>query len=420
MMKLDYWKQGDLPEWSQYQPNITEIHNKLMQKEDDYTGWVDWPLRVERALLDEILQTAEEIRSKCTALVVIGIGGSYLGAKACIELLQSPFYNDYYAVQQNRPRVYFAGHHLSSIYYESLLDRLNSEEVCVCVISKSGTTLEPSIVFELFRTYMRERYGVAEAAKRIYAITDAEKGTLRAEAEEQGYHTFVVPDDIGGRYSVLTPVGLLPIAAAGIDIATMLDGAAQAAKAYDNAELTENICYQYGLLRYLLQEQGKVIEIFEVYEGRLRYFTEWLKQLFGESECKNGKGVIPMSLQMSTDLHSMGQFLQDGRQIFFETVLTVENIRNDVSLAGCTGAGKAASMHMLNQIVEESARKAHLENNTPNIRLTVNELTARSFGHMVYFFEKACAVSCYLTGVQPFDQPGVEAYKKNIKAAIQE
>ncbi len=420
MMKLDYWKQGDLPEWSQYQQNITEIHNKLMNKEDDYTGWVDWPLRVERALLDEILQTAEEIRGKCTALVVIGIGGSYLGAKACIELLQSPFYNEYYAQKQRRPRVYFAGHHLSSIYYEDLLERLNNEEVCVCVISKSGTTLEPSIVFELLRTYMRERYGVAEAAKRIYAITDAEKGTLRAEAEKQGYHTFVVPDDIGGRYSVLTPVGLLPIAASGIDIVAMLDGAAQAAKAYDNAELAENICYQYGLLRYLLQEQGKVIEIFEVYEGRLRYFTEWLKQLFGESECKDGKGVIPMSLQMSTDLHSMGQFLQDGRQIFFETVLTVEQIRNDVSLAGCTGAGKATSMHMLNQIVEESARKAHLENNTPNIRLTVNELTARSFGHMVYFFEKACAVSCYLTGVQPFDQPGVEAYKKNIKAAIQE
>ena len=420
MLQLDYWLQDENIPWKQYQPKIDEIHNKLNNKEDDYTGWMDWPVRIEDALVQDILSTADEIRSKCTALVVIGIGGSYLGAKACIELLQSPFYNEYYAGKQNRPRIYFAGHHLSSIYYEELLDRLNEEEVCVCVISKSGTTLEPSIVFDLMRTYLRERYGVAEAAKRIYAITDAEKGTLRAEADEQGYKTFIVPDDIGGRYSVLTPVGLLPIAVAGIDIVSMLDGAKQAMSVYDNADLLQNICYQYGVLRHHLQEQCKVIEIFEVYEGRLRYFTEWLKQLFGESECKDGKGVIPMSLQMSTDLHSMGQFLQDGRQIFFETVLTVANIRKDVSLESCSMAGKAASMHMLNQIVEESARKAHLENHTPNIRLTVDELSAKSFGHMVYFFEKACAVSCYLTGVTPFDQPGVEAYKRNIKAAIKE
>ena len=418
MMRLDYWVQPECTAWSQYQPKINEIHNKLKNKEDAYTGWVDWPIRVEQQLLEQILSAAEDIRRKCTALVVIGIGGSYLGAKACIELLQSPFYNEYYAQQQGRPRIYFAGHHLSSIYYEELLERLSGEEVCVCVISKSGTTLEPSIVFDLFRSYMQERYGLEEAVKRIYAITDAEKGILRAEAEAQGYQTFVVPDDIGGRYSVLTPVGLLPIAVAGIDIVSMLEGAAMAVHKYDNTDITENICYQYGLLRYLLQKEGKVIEIFEVYEGRLRYFTEWLKQLFAESECKDGKGVIPMSMQMSTDLHSMGQFLQDGRQIFFETVLTAENIRKDVSLEQCSAAGKAASMHLLNQIVEESARKAHLINDTPNIRLTVCELSARSFGYMVYFFEKACAVSCYLTGVNPFDQPGVEGYKCNIKTAI--
>ncbi|MBQ2035674.1 MAG: glucose-6-phosphate isomerase, partial [Peptococcaceae bacterium] len=364
------------------------------------------------------LDTAEEIRGKCTALVVIGIGGSYLGAKACIELLQSPFYNEHYAGKMNRPRIYFAGHHLSAIYYEELLERLNDEEVCLCVISKSGTTLEPSIAFEILRSYVQNRYGMADAAKRIYAITDAEKGTLRAEADDLGYKTFIVPDDIGGRYSVLTPVGLLPIAVAGIDIISMLEGAKEARKAYDNADISTNICYQYGLLRNLLQQDGKVIEIFEVYEGRLRYFTEWLKQLFGESECKNGKGIIPMSMQMSTDLHSMGQFLQDGRQIFFETVLTIEKIRKDVSLEHSAYAGIAKSMHQLNQIVEAGARKAHLANHTPNIRLTVSELSARSFGYMVYFFEKACAVSCYLTGVNPFDQPGVEAYKSNIKAAL--
>lgn len=420
MMKLDYWLQTGEPVWQQYQPKITEIHNKLNKQEDAYTGWMDWPMRIEQSLVQDILATAEEIRGKCSALVVIGIGGSYLGAKACIELLQSPFYNEHYAKTQQRPRIYFAGHHLSSMYYEELLERLDSEEVCVCVISKSGTTLEPSIVFDLLRSYMRERYGVQSAAERIYAITDKEKGTLREEADAEGYKTFAVPDDIGGRYSVLTPVGLLPIAVAGIDIVSMLEGAKMAMQAYDNEDLMQNICYQYGVLRHYLQEQGKVIEIFEVYEGRLRYFTEWLKQLFGESECKDGKGVIPMSLQMSTDLHSMGQFLQEGRQMFFETVLTVEHIRKDVSLEHCTMAGKAKTMHMLNQIVEESARKAHLENNTPNIRLTVSELSARSFGYLVYFFEKACAVSCYLTGVAPFDQPGVEAYKKNIKEAIKE
>ena len=415
---MDCWVQPKFTDWKRYQREITEIHEKLNDKEDAYTGWVDWPLRVEQELLQDLLNTAEEIRQKCTALVVIGIGGSYLGAKACIELLQSPFYNEYYAGKQKRPRIYFAGHHLSAIYYEELLERLNDEEVCLCVISKSGTTLEPSIAFEILRGYVQERYGMEEAAKRIYAITDASKGALRAEANEQGYKTFVVPDDIGGRYSVLTPVGLLPVAVAGIDIVSMLQGAAEACRAYDNADLESNICYQYGLLRNLLQQDGKVIEIFEVYEGRLRYFTEWLKQLFGESECKDGKGVIPMSMQMSTDLHAMGQFLQDGRQMFFETVLTIETIRRDVSLEGSAYAGRAKSMHELNQIVEESARKAHLKNNTPNIRLTVSELSAKSFGYMVYFFEKACAVSCYLTGVNPFDQPGVEAYKSNIKAAL--
>lgn len=419
MIKLDYWLEDEIP-WQQYQSKVSEIHRKLQRKEDAYTGWMDWSLRVEDTLVQDILHTAEQIRKQCTALVVIGIGGSYLGAKACIELLQSPFYNEYYAEKLQRPRIYFAGHHLSSIYYEELLDRLQRESVCVCVISKSGTTLEPSIVFDLFRNYLRERYGVAEAAKRIYAITDAQKGTLRAEADREGYKTFVVPDDIGGRYSVLTPVGLLPIAVAGIDIVSMLEGASLAADAYDVEELVQNSCYQYALLRYFLQEQGKVIEIFEVYEGRLRYFTEWLKQLFGESECKDGKGIIPMSLQMSTDLHSMGQFLQDGRQIFFETVLTVAQIRKDISLEQYSSAGKVTSMHALNQIVEKSARNAHLENHTPNIRLTVQELSACSFGYMVYFFEKACAVSCYLTGVTPFDQPGVEAYKRNIKAAIKE
>jgi len=420
MIELDYWLPGGDIDWTQYQPQLTAIHDRLTAKQDRYTGWVDWPQRITPELVDDILTTAAEIQKKCTALIVIGIGGSYLGAKACLELLQSPFYNEYYAQKAGYPRIYFAGHHLSTIYYSELLERLAGEDICLCVISKSGTTLEPSIAFEMFRGYLRERYGVTEAAKRIYAITDIAKGALRAEADEQGYKTFVVPDDIGGRYSVLTPVGLLPIAVAGIDIKAMLAGASVACKTYANIDLSTNPCYQYGLLRNLLQQQGKIIEIFEVYEGRLRYFTEWLKQLFGESECKDGKGIIPMSLQMSTDLHSMGQFLQAGRQIFFETTVTVAHIQNNVSLAHSQFAGKASTMHELNLIVEDSARKAHMKNDTPNIRLTVANLSARSFGYMVYFFEKACAVSCYLTGVNPFDQPGVEDYKQNIKAALRE
>lgn len=419
MIQLDCWLPGqEAFPTAAYQEKIKEIHQKLQQKQDAYTGWVDWPVRIDSRMVQEVLDVAEEIRGKCTALVVIGIGGSYLGAKACIELLQSPFYNEFYAAKQQRPRIYFAGHHVSTVFYYELLERLEQEDVCLCVISKSGTTLEPSIAFELLRGYLRERYGMRGAAERIYAITDAATGALRAEAEEQGYRTFPVPDDIGGRYSVLTAVGLLPIAVAGIDITAILEGAAMACRQYDNANLNENICYRYGVLRHMLQEQGKVMEIFEVYEGRLRYFTEWLKQLFGESECKEGKGIIPMSMQMSTDLHSMGQFLQEGRQIFYETVLTVQDLCSDVSLEDSRYAGSAKTMHQLNQIIEAGARAAHLQNNTPNIRLTVKELSAQSFGYMVYFFEKACAVSCYLTGVNPFDQPGVEAYKRNIKAAL--
>lgn len=418
MIKMDCWVQSDLMNWEPYQKEINKIHEKLKKQQDFGTGWVNWPEQVSEKLLTEIMDTAEEIRKKCTAFVVIGIGGSYLGAKACIELLQSPFYNEYYADKLQRPHIYFAGHHLSAIYYNELLDRLADEEICLCVISKSGTTLESSVIFELLRDHLQERYGAAGAAERIYAITDAQKGALRAEAQEQGYKTFTVPDNIGGRYSVLTSVGLLPIAVAGIDIRSMMEGAVMAFQAYNHADLTSNTCYQYGVLRNRLQETGKIIEIFEVYEGRLRYFTEWLKQLFAESECKEGKGVIPMSMQMSTDLHSMGQLLQDGRQLFFETVLTVEQIPRDVQLEHSAFTGSAKSMHELNQIVERSARTAHLQNQTPNIRLTIQELSAKSFGYMVYFFEKACAVSCYLTGVNPFDQPGVEAYKRNIKKAL--
>ena len=263
-LKLEQWIPGWNVELNWYQDKIDGIHKKLHEKELDYTGWVDWPGRILEKEIEAIEAAAEQIRKDCTALVVIGVGGSYLGAKACIELLNSPFYNEYYAAEGGLPKVYFAGHHVSSQYYADLLVKLDREEVCLCVISKSGTTLEPSVVFEIMKSYMVKRYGDQEAARRIYAVTDAAKGTLRKEADENGYTSFVVPDDIGGRYSVLTPVGLLPIAAAGISIRKILAGAREAMETYDRSELAENACYRYGLLRYMLQTQGKIIEVFEV------------------------------------------------------------------------------------------------------------------------------------------------------------
>lgn len=416
MLRLAYW-----PEYKQQeldrQLQISAIHHRLHRKEDRYTGWVDYQQHISQELVQELIATAGSICRKCSAFVVIGIGGSYLGAKACIELLRSPFANEYGKL--GSPKIYFAGHHLSSIYYDELLQYLQGEEVCLCVISKSGTTLEPAVIFQLFKQFMLQKYGAEEMAKRIYAITDEEQGALRAEADREGYKTFNVPGDIGGRYSVLTPVGLLPIAVAGINIEHILAGAREAYQNYSSEELVQNICYQYGLLRYLLQEQGKIIEIFEVYDGKLRYFTEWLKQLFGESECKEGKGVLPMSLQMSTDLHSMGQFLQEGRQNFFETVLTVKHVAQDVALDNQELLGSICSMHELNEIIQGSVQKAHQVNWTPYIQIIMEDISAHTFGELVYFFEKACAVSCYLTGVNPFDQPGVEAYKGNIRQQLQ-
>lgn len=417
-MQLGYRIPAGDVNWAAYEQRLAEVHQRLHSGQEPMTGWVEGPLHMEEGLLKEIQQAAREIQEKCTALVVIGIGGSYLGARACIELLQSPFYNEYYAKRKRTPKVYFAGHHLSSMYYQELFERLQEEEVCLCVISKSGTTLEPAVIFDLFKRFLAHKYPGKQLSQRIYAITDASRGALREEADREGYKTFVVPDDIGGRYSVLTPVGLLPIAVAGIDIEAIITGARSACLQYQAPDWRQNACYQYGILRHHLASQGKIIEVFEVYEGKLRYFTEWLKQLFGESECKDGKGILPVSLQMSTDLHSMGQFLQEGRQNFFETVVMVDHVAQDVPLLDQALAGPAESLHALNLIVQRSAQKAHLENGTPNIQLTMGEISPEAFGEMVYFFEKACAVSCYLTGVNPFDQPGVEGYKRNIKEAL--
>lgn len=399
-----------------YQEKVHEIHEKLHNGQEPFTGWVNYPSDVDSELVWQIITTAWKIQKQCTAFVVIGIGGSYLGAKSCIELLQSPFYNEFFAKERNLPKVYFAGHHLSSVYYHELFHRLRKEEVCVCVISRSGTTLEPMTIFKLFKGFLREKYG-SEMKDHIYAITGAH-GALRQEAEQEGYTIFDIPDDIVGRFSVLTPVGLLPIAVAGIDLESVLQGARQAQHACMNPDLKVNDCYRYALARHLLG-QKKDMEIFEVYDGKLRYFTEWLKQLFGESECQNGQGVFPVSMQMTTDLHSLGQCLQEGKQNFFETAVIIEDITYDVLLPD-GGFGDVKTLHQMNRIVRESAQEAHLTaNQTPNIVITLPEISSYTFGKMAYFFQLACAMSCYLNGINPFVQPGVEKYKEIVQKRLQ-
>ncbi len=400
----------------EYQEKINEIHARLHDGQNSYNGWVEYPTKIEGDLVWQIMTTAWKIQKQCTAFVVIGVGGSYLGAKACLELLQSPFYNEFFAKERNLPKIYFAGHHLSSVYYHELFHRLRNEEVAICVISRSGNTLEPMVIFEMFKKFLREKYGDA-AKERIYVVTGS-KGKLRREAEAEGYMTFDVPDDIVGRFSVLTPVGLLPIAVAGIDLETVLQGARQAQAACMDPDLNRNDCYRYALTRYLLKVQkDKRMEVFEVYDGKLRYFTEWLKQLFGESECQNGQGIFPVSMQMSTDLHSMGQFLQDGRQDFFETAVVIEDVTYDIPLPEGM-VSQARTLHQLNRLVRESVKEAHLENGTPNIVITLPEISPYSFGKMVYFFEKACAVSCMLSDLDPFIQPGVERYKEKLQTLL--
>lgn len=400
-----------------YQKRLDDISQRLSSGQTPNTAWATYPEAIEEALVTNILRTAESIRHRYSAFVVIGIGGSYLGAKAGLELLKSPFHNEYHAKRQDRPRIYFAGHHLSSAYYRDLLAILADEEVAVCVISKSGGTLEPLIVFDVFKAFLKQKYG-QKAAEHIYVITNSTHGALHDEAMQEGYQTFAIPENIGGRYSVLTPVGLLPLAVGGVDIVQVLAGARIAQKAYSQTDIAANACYQYALARHLLQKHGKTMEIFEVYDGELRYFTEWLKQLFAESGCKDGRGIFPASLQMSTDLHSMGQFLQDGRQDFFETAVVVGQVDNDFPLPHPYDNGKVRTMHQLNTVIAQSVRSAHAVNQTPNIIITLPPISPACFGQMVYFFEKACAISCYLDGVDPFDQPGVEAYKANIKRTL--
>lgn len=424
---LDYSKsQIGTHELDYLKEPVAQMHRLLHEKKgagNDYVGWVDYPLNYDKEEFERVVRTAEKIKKDSQVLIVIGIGGSYLGARAAIEMLAHSFYNLLPEDQRQAPQIFFAGQNISGTYHRQLLDLIKDKEVSLVVISKSGTTTEPAIAFRLLRAFMEEKYG-EDASKRIYAITDKSKGALRKLAEDKGYETFIIPDDVGGRYSVLTPVGLLPIAAAGIDIRSIMKGAQDACQEYKKEELMENPCYQYAAVRSILYRKGKAIEVLAAYEPALRFFAEWWKQLYGESEGKDWKGIFPASVEFSTDLHSMGQFLQDGTRNIFETVIWVEKSKEEIGILedpdNLDGLNfiSGKTMDFVNRKAFEGTLLAHTDGQVPNLIIRIPEADAYNFGRLVYFFEKACGISGYLLGVNPFDQPGVEEYKKNMFALL--
>lgn len=408
-------------------PFVQEAHNMLHEKTgagSDYLGWVDLPENYDKEEYSRIQQAAEKIRKDSDVLLVIGIGGSYLGARAAIEMLNHSFFNLLSKSDRNAPQIIFVGHHLSSTYMSELFDLIKDKDVSINVISKSGTTTEPAIAFRIFKKFLEEKYGVDEAKSRIYATTDKEKGALKSSADEAGYETFVIPDDVGGRYSVLTAVGLLPIAVSGVSIDAIMQGAQDAMKELSEPSLDKNPAYQYAAVRNLLYQKGKLIELLVNYEPGLHYFAEWWKQLFGESEGKDHKGLYPASANFSTDLHSLGQYIQEGRRHLFETVLHVQTSRKELILEedekNSDGlnylAGK--TIHDVNEKAFQGTLLAHTDGEVPNLVIDLPKLDPYTFGYLVYFFEKACGISGYLLGVNPFNQPGVEAYKKNMFALL--
>jgi glucose-6-phosphate isomerase len=391
---------------------------------NDFLGWIDLPVEYDKEEFSRIQKSAEKIKSDSDVLLVIGIGGSYLGARAAIEMLNHSFYNALPKEKRSTPQVLFVGQNISSTYMRDLMDLLDGKDFSINVISKSGTTTEPAIAFRIFRKMLEEKYGVEEARKRIYATTDKSKGALKTLASDEGYETFVVPDDIGGRYSVLTAVGLLPIAVSGVEIETMMNGAAQAREDFSKSELTENPAYQYAAVRNALYNKGKTIEMLINYEPGLQYFSEWWKQLFGESEGKDQKGIYPSSANFSTDLHSLGQYVQEGRRDIFETVIKVSEPRHELKIekadSDLDGLNYLAgeTVDFVNNKAFEGTLLAHTDGGVPNLIVEIPAMDAYTFGYLVYFFEKACAMSGYLLGVNPFDQPGVEAYKVNMFALL--
>lgn len=408
-------------------PEVELAHERLHNRTglgSDFLGWIDLPKDYDREEFDRVREAALRIQGDSEVFVVIGIGGSYLGARAAIEMLSHSFYNLLPHKERQTPQVFFVGHAISGTYLTELLEIIGDRDFSVNVISKSGTTTEPAIAFRVFRELLEKRYGRDGARQRIYATTDKERGALKTLADAEGYECFVIPDDVGGRYSVLTPVGLLPMAVAGIDIEAVMAGASDARNWYGVPNLEMNDAYQYAAARNVLYRKGKVTEILVNYEPSLQYFNEWWKQLFGESEGKDQRGIFPASVNFTTDLHSMGQFIQDGMRNIFETVLWVQESRHEFMIkkdqADLDGLNFLAgqTMDYVNYQAFRGTILAHTDGGVPNLIVEIPELTPYYFGALVYFFEKACAVSGYLLGVNPFDQPGVEAYKTNMFALL--
>ncbi len=407
--------------------DVLKAHKTLTEKTgagNDFLGWLDLPADYDKEEFVRIKKSAEKIKNDSDVLVVIGIGGSYLGAKAAIDMLSNHFYNLLSKEDRKTPQILFAGNSISGSYLSELTSYIKDKDFSINVISKSGTTTEPAVAFRVLKDMLEKKYGKDGAKGRIYATTDQEKGALKNLSDSEGYETFVVPDDVGGRFSVLTAVGLLPIAVCGADIDKLMEGARVARELYEDCDLEKNPCYLYAAIRNILLQKGYSTEIMVNYEPRLHYFAEWWKQLYGESEGKDGKGIFPASVDFSTDLHSMGQYIQDGRRVLFETVLNVENAGADVIIEETEDnidglnflAGKP--MSFVNNKAFLGTVLAHNDGGVPNLILNIPELSEFYLGELIYFFEKACGISGYMLGVNPFNQPGVEAYKKNMFALL--
>lgn len=420
----NFFNEDELKQIKPYVELANEVLTSKTGAGNDFLGWVDLPETYDKDEFARIKKAAEKIKNDSEVLVVIGIGGSYLGAKAAIEFLSHSFYNNLPKDKRKTPEIYFAGTNMSGVYLQHLIDVVGDRDFSVNVISKSGTTTEPAIAFRVFKKMLEEKYGKEEAAKRIYATTDKAKGALKTLATAEGYETFVVPDNVGGRFSVLTAVGLLPIAAAGINIDDLMAGAKDAMNDFSNKNMDENQALQYAAVRNILHRKGKDLELMVNYEPRVHYLAEWWKQLFGESEGKEGKGLYPTSADFSADLHSLGQYIQQGQRLFFETVVSIgkpevefviesdkENLDGLNFIAGKT-------LDYVNKKATDGVILAHVDGNVPNLGINIPEVTPYHLGYTFYFFEKACGVSGYLLGVNPFDQPGVEAYKKNMFALL--
>ena len=409
------------------EPQVKAAHDMLHKKNgpgNDFLGWLDLPNAYDKEEFSRIRKAAAKIRRDSDVLVVIGIGGSYLGARAVIELLNHSFANLLTKKDRKAPQIIFCGNSISATYFAEMMDVLEGKNISVNVISKSGTTTEPAIAFRVLKAYMEKKYGKAEAKNRIYATTDKARGALKGLADKEGYESFVVPDDVGGRFSVLTAVGLLPIAVAGIDIRELMKGAKDAAKAYKKVPLAENPCYQYAAVRNCLLRSGYSTEVMVNYEPSFHYMTEWWKQLYGESEGKDGRGIFPAGVDNTTDLHSMGQFIQDGARIMFETVVEIDKPRASFEIPkdpkNLDGLNFLSGMDMneVNKKAMQGTILAHVDGKVPNLLIHMVEQNAYNLGELIYFLEKACGISCYFLAVNPFNQPGVEAYKKNMFALL--